>query len=73
MGNELNGDIFVSVERVRDNANDFKVSFEDELKRVLVHGVLHYCGYKDKTDEEEKIMRSKEDEKLAMFHVEHKQ
>ena len=73
MGNELNGDIFVSVERIRDNANDFKVSFEDELKRVLVHGILHYCGYKDKTDEEEKIMRSKEDEKLAMFHVEHKQ
>jgi probable rRNA maturation factor len=73
MGNELNGDIFVSVERVRDNANDFKVSFEDELKRVLVHGILHYCGYQDKSDEDEKIMRSKEDEKLAMFHVEHKQ
>jgi rRNA maturation RNase YbeY len=73
MGNELNGDIFVSVERVRDNANDFKVSFEDELKRVLVHGILHYCGYQDKSDEEDKIMRSKEDEKLAMFHVEHKQ
>lgn len=73
MGNELNGDIFVSVERVRDNANDFKVSFEDELKRVLVHGILHYCGYQDKSDEDEKLMRSKEDEKLAMFHVEHKQ
>jgi rRNA maturation RNase YbeY len=73
MGNELNGDIFVSVERVRDNANDFKVSFEDEFKRVLVHGILHYCGYQDKSDEDEKIMRSKEDEKLAMFHVEHKQ
>ena len=70
MGNELNGDIFVSVERVRDNANDFKVSFEEELRRVLVHGVLHYCGYKDKTEEDENIMRSKEDEKLAMFHVE---
>jgi rRNA maturation RNase YbeY len=70
MGNELNGDIFVSVERVQDNANDFKVSFEEELKRVLVHGVLHYCGYKDKTDADEQLMRSKEDEKLAMFHVE---
>jgi probable rRNA maturation factor len=70
MGNELNGDIFVSVERVQDNANDFKVSFEDELKRVLVHGVLHYCGYKDKTEVDEQLMRSKEDEKLAMFHVE---
>jgi rRNA maturation RNase YbeY len=70
MGNELNGDIFVSVERVQDNAADYKVSFEEELKRVLVHGVLHYCGYKDKTEADEQLMRSKEDEKLAMFHVE---
>jgi rRNA maturation RNase YbeY len=71
MGNELNGDVFVSVDRVRDNANDFKVSFEEELRRVLVHGILHYCGYKDKTTSDEQIMRSKEDEKIAMFHVEH--
>ncbi|MEN9909989.1 MAG: hypothetical protein RLZZ540_3148 [Bacteroidota bacterium] len=70
VGNELNGDIFVSVERVQDNANDFNVSFKEELKRVLVHGVLHYCGYKDKGDEDERLMRSKEDEKIAMFHVE---
>ena len=70
MGNELSGDIFVSIERVIDNASDFEVSFEEELKRVLVHGVLHYCGYKDKGDEEERTMRRKEDEKIAMFHVE---
>jgi probable rRNA maturation factor len=70
MGNEISGDIFISVERVQDNANDFKVSFEAELKRVMVHGVLHYCGYKDKGEENELVMRSKEDEKLAMFHVE---
>ncbi len=70
VGNELNGDIFVSVERVMDNANDFNVSFEEELKRVLVHGVLHYCGYKDKCEEDERLMRLKEDEKIAMFHVE---
>ncbi len=70
VGNEINGDIFISVERVQDNANDFKVSFEEELKRVLVHGILHYCGYKDKSEEDEVLMRSKEDEKLAMFHVE---
>jgi rRNA maturation RNase YbeY len=70
VGNELNGDIFVSVERVQDNANDFKVSFVEELKRVLVHGILHYCGYKDKTEQDEWVMRAKEDEKLAMFHVE---
>lgn len=70
MGNELSGDVFVSIERVRDNAADFNVSFEDELKRVLVHGVLHYCGYKDKGESDELLMRSKEDEKLALFHVE---
>ena len=70
VGNELNGDVFVSVERVQDNATDFNVSFEEELKRVLVHGVLHYCGYKDKDEESERLMRSKEDEKIAMFHVE---
>jgi probable rRNA maturation factor len=70
LGNEISGDIFISVERVQDNANDFKVSFETELKRVMVHGVLHYCGYKDKGEENELLMRSKEDEKLAMFHVE---
>ena len=70
MGNELHGDIFVSIERVKDNANDFNVSFEEELKRVLVHGILHYCGYKDKGEVEELLMRSKEDEKIAMFHVE---
>ena len=70
IGNELHGDIFISVERVKDNAVDFNVSFEDELKRVLVHGILHYCSYKDKTENDESLMRSKEDEKLAMFHVE---
>jgi rRNA maturation RNase YbeY len=70
MGNEISGDIFVSVERVKDNASDFNVVFEEELKRVLVHGVLHYCGYKDKGEADELLMRSKEDEKIALFHVE---
>jgi probable rRNA maturation factor len=70
VGNELNGDIFVSVERVEDNAKDFNVSFEEELKRVLAHGILHYCGYKDKTEQDAEIMRAKEDEKIALFHVE---
>ncbi|KQB41300.1 rRNA maturation RNase YbeY [Flavobacterium aquidurense] len=70
VGNELNGDIFVSVERVEDNAKDFNVSFIEELKRVLAHGILHYCGYKDKSDSEAELMRSKEDEKITMFHVE---
>ena len=70
IGNELHGDIFISIERVVDNAADFKVSFEEELRRVMVHGVLHYSGYKDKTEEDAALMRSKEEEKLAMFHVE---
>lgn len=70
LGNELNGDIFISIERVQDNALDFNVSFSEELKRVMVHGILHYCGYKDKTDKDELIMRQKEDEKIKLFHVE---
>lgn len=69
VGNELHGDIFVSVERVADNAKDFEVSFDEELKRVLVHGILHYVGYKDKSEEDELKMRQKEEEKIAMFHV----
>lgn len=71
VGKELHGDIFISTERVLENAAEYKVTFEEELKRVMVHGVLHYCGYKDKSDEDEKLMRSKEDEKIKMFHVEH--
>lgn len=70
IGNVLHGDIFISVERVRENAAEFNVSFEDELKRVMAHGVLHYCGFKDKSAKDQKIMRSKEDDKIAMFHVE---
>lgn len=70
VGNEINGDIFISVERVIENAADFGVQFEEELKRVMAHGVLHYCGYKDKSEEDEQLMRQKEDEKIALFHVE---
>ena len=69
IGNELHGDIFVSVERVADNAKDYEVTFDEELKRVLVHGILHYAGYKDKSKEDELKMRQKEEEKMAMFHV----
>ncbi len=70
IGNLISGDIFISVERVRDNAEDFGVSFDEELRRVMAHGVLHYCGYKDKTEADQKLMRTKEDEKIKMFHVE---
>lgn len=70
MGNLLSGDIFISVERVKENAQEFNVSFDVELRRVMAHGILHYCGYKDKTEEDSSLMRSKEDEKIALFHVE---
>ncbi len=63
----IEGDIFISIERVRENAAEFKVSFEKELNRVMVHGVLHLCGYLDKTDEQERQIRQKEDEALALL------
>ncbi|UGU18051.1 rRNA maturation RNase YbeY [Sinomicrobium kalidii] len=69
-GNRIHGDVYISVERVEDNAQDFGVSFEEELKRVMIHGVLHYCGYKDKSAGERAEMRAKEEEKIKMFHVE---
>jgi rRNA maturation RNase YbeY len=69
VGNELHGDVFISVERVVENAKDFNVTFEEELRRVIVHGILHYCGYKDKNEEDENLMRQKEEEKMKMFHV----
>lgn len=65
VGKELHGDIFISIERVRDNALDFDVSFEEELHRVMVHGILHYCGFKDKNEAQKKAMRQKENAYLA--------
>ena len=59
--NLIEGDIFVSIERITDNAKDFKTTFDHEFRRVLAHGVLHLCGYFDKTDADEKLMRSKEE------------
>lgn len=67
LGKLLNGDIFISVERVDENAKDFKVSFDDELHRVMVHGVLHYMGFKDKSDDEKNEMRKQENEALLLL------
>lgn len=67
---EVAGDIFISVERVQENANTFEVSFHNELLRVMAHGLLHLCGYGDKSDAEESTMRAKEEEKIKMFHGE---
>lgn len=66
LGNQINGDIFISVERVKDNAKSYNVSFENELHRVIIHGILHYCGYKDKTANDAELMRKKEDEALSL-------
>jgi len=63
---EIEGDIFISVERVRENAKKFEVPFENELHRVLVHGVLHLLGYNDKTKAEKLAMRQREDRHLSL-------
>ena len=63
----LHGDIFISIGRVRENAVHFEVPFEQELRRVMIHGVLHLCGYQDKTEEEAKIMRAKENASLVVW------
>lgn len=70
VGKELHGDIFISTERVQENAKEYNETFDNELMRVMVHGILHYCGYKDKTPQDEQEMRAKENEKIKMFHVE---
>ena len=66
-GITLNSDIYVSIERVRENADIFGVAFEQELLRVLAHGILHLCGYKDKTPADSELMRTKEEEKMKLF------
>lgn len=67
VGKQINGEIYISVERVADNANDFNSGFENELNRVMIHGILHFCGYKDKTKQEENGMRKREDECLTIL------
>jgi len=69
-GKIISGDIFISTDRVHDNAKKFDVEFSNELKRVMSHGILHLAGFGDKSKEEKDIMRLKEDEKIKMFHVE---
>ena len=60
-GNTISGDLFISIDRVKENSEQFNTSFTKELYRVIFHGLLHLAGYNDKTDEEKKIMRGKED------------
>ncbi|KAA0129847.1 rRNA maturation RNase YbeY [Chryseobacterium sp. SN22] len=66
-GRTISGEIFVSLQRISDNASTLSGNYEEELRRVLAHGILHLCGYKDKTEEEEKQMREKEDHYLVKY------
>jgi len=63
----VSGDLFISVDRVLDNSIDLDVDYNAELKRVCVHGVLHLCGYKDKTEADERVMRLKEEYYLDKY------
>lgn len=61
---KISGDIFISIDRVKENADKFNVDFMEELHRVMIHGVLHLCGYKDKTKKDSELMRKKENQSL---------
>tara|TARA_B100000575_G_C22963704_1_gene556613 strand:+ start:146 stop:559 length:414 start_codon:yes stop_codon:yes gene_type:complete len=62
--NKISGDLLISIDRVKENAKNFSVSFRQELNRVVIHGVLHLCGYKDKTEKEKNQMRNLENKYL---------
>ena len=66
---KISGDIAISIERVLDNSNTYGVEFEDELKRVMVHGLLHIMGYNDKASNDKLVMSQKENKAIKMFHV----
>ncbi len=66
LGKQINGDIYISVERILENSKTFKTTFLNELHRVIIHGILHFCGFKDKSETDAKTMRSKEEEALLL-------
>lgn len=70
-GSGLAADILISVDRVEDNAENYKITFEEELRRVMIHGVLHILGYDDSHKRDKEEMRKQEEVCLAMFHVKH--
>ena len=67
IGNEMISEIYVSIDRVKENAKKYKQTFENEIHRVMIHGVLHLCGYNDKLAEEKQIMRDKENHYLSLL------
>ncbi|KAF5068424.1 Endoribonuclease YbeY [anaerobic digester metagenome] len=66
-GDTISGDVFISIPRVKENAAQYGKPFTEELNRVMIHGILHLCGFKDKTRKDAALMRSKEEECLALF------
>ncbi|SDG94893.1 rRNA maturation RNase YbeY [Psychroflexus sediminis] len=66
----ISAEIYISTDRVKENAEKFNVDFENELRRVMVHGILHCCGYGDSTEELKANMRASENKKMELFHVE---
>ena len=68
---KISGDIAISIERVLDNSKTYGVEFEDELKRVMAHGLLHIMGYSDKASSDKSVMSQKEKKAIKMFHVKH--
>lgn len=66
IGDVVSGDIYISYERVWENAEKLSLDFREELHRVMVHGILHYCGYHDKVEKDRLVMRSKEDYYLSL-------
>lgn len=66
---KISGEIFISVDRVEENAKKMGTTFEDEIHRVIIHGVLHLCGYKDKTKIDSDNMRKQEDKALRVFNA----
>ena len=66
---QIEGDIFISIERVHENAQTYQVTFDQELYRVIIHGVLHLCGYSDKTPTDKALMTEKENKALLQLHI----
>ncbi len=67
--NNISSDIMISIDRVKENSTTFENSFNKELKRVMIHGILHLIGYNDKSDKEKELMREKENYYLNMFYI----
>ena len=67
--NNISSDIMISIDRVKENSTTFENSFNEELKRVMIHGILHLIGYNDKSDKEKELMRQKENFYLNIFYI----